>query len=52
MQILTISDEIVPAIYSLNVKQRFQGVDFVLCCGDLPYYYIEFVVTMLSVPVF
>jgi Icc-related predicted phosphoesterase len=52
MRVLTISDEIVPAIYSLNVKQRFPGVDFVLSCGDLPYYYIEFVVTMLGVPVF
>ncbi len=52
MQILTISDEIVPAIYSLNIKQRFGDVDFVLSCGDLPYYYIEFIVTMLGVPLF
>lgn len=52
MQILTISDEIVPAIYSLNIKQRFGHVDFVLSCGDLPLYYIEFVVTMLGVPCF
>ncbi len=52
MQVLTISDEIVPAIYSLNIRQRFRDVAFVLCCGDLPYYYIEFVVTMLGVPVF
>lgn len=52
MQILTISDEIVPAIYSLNVKQRFPEVGMILSCGDLPYYYIEFVVTMLSVPCF
>lgn len=52
MQILTISDEIVPAIYSLNIKQRFPEVEMVLCCGDLPYYYIEFVVTMLGVPSF
>lgn len=52
MQILTISDEIVPAIYSLNIKQRFPEVGLILSCGDLPYYYIEFVVTMLSVPCF
>ncbi|NTV65489.1 MAG: metallophosphoesterase [Oscillochloris sp.] len=50
MQILTISDEIVPAIYSLNIKQRFQGVDLVLGCGDLPIYYVDFVITMLGVP--
>jgi Icc-related predicted phosphoesterase len=52
MQILTISDEIVPAIYSLNIKQRFMGVDMVLSCGDLPIYYIDFVITMLGVPCF
>lgn len=52
MQILTISDEIVPAIYSLNIKQRYPDVELILGCGDLPYYYLEFVVTMLSVPCF
>ncbi|NJN17194.1 MAG: metallophosphoesterase [Oscillochloris sp.] len=52
MRILTISDEIVPAIYSLNVKHRFDGIDLVLSCGDLPIYYVEFVVTMLGAPTF
>ncbi|NWG21753.1 MAG: metallophosphoesterase [Chloroflexi bacterium] len=50
MQYLTVSDEIVPAIYSLNIKQRFTSVGCVLSCGDLPYYYLEFIVTMLCVP--
>ncbi|RRR70714.1 MAG: metallophosphoesterase [Candidatus Viridilinea halotolerans] len=52
MQILTISDEIVPAIYSLNLKQRLPQVHCVFSCGDLPYYYIEFVLTTLQVPCF
>lgn len=52
MHILTISDEVVPAIYSLNIKQRFADVGLVLGCGDLPYYYVEFIVTMLGVPCF
>ncbi|NTU82981.1 MAG: metallophosphoesterase [Chloroflexales bacterium] len=52
MQILTISDEVVPAIYSLNIKQRYPDVGLILGCGDLPYYYIEFVVSMLNVPCF
>ncbi|MDW8213210.1 MAG: metallophosphoesterase [Roseiflexaceae bacterium] len=50
MMCLTVSDEIVPAIYSPNVKQRFGAVQCVLSCGDLPYYYLEFIVTMLCVP--
>jgi Icc-related predicted phosphoesterase len=48
MKILTISDEIVPAIYSLNIKQRFSDVDLLLGCGDLPFYYVEYVITMLG----
>ncbi len=52
MQILSVSDEVVPAIYSLNIKQRFGAVGMVLGCGDLPYYYVEFIVTMLNVPCF
>lgn len=52
MMFLTVSDEVVPAIYSLNVKERFQGIQCVLGCGDLPPYYLEFIVTMLAKPCF
>jgi uncharacterized protein len=52
MLFLTISDEVVPAIYSLNIKERFRGIDGVLGCGDLPPYYLEFIVTMLAKPCF
>lgn len=52
MQFLTVSDEIVPVIYSLNIKERFADVVGVFGCGDLPYYYLEFIVTMLGVPCF
>lgn len=52
MLFLTVSDEVVPAIYSLNIKERFSGIDGVLGCGDLPPYYLEFVVTMLAKPCF
>lgn len=50
MQVLTVADEVVPAVYSLSIKERFPKVKLVLGCGDLPYYYLEFIVTMLSVP--
>ena len=52
MLFLTVSDEVVPAIYSLNIKERFRGIDCVLGCGDLPPYYLEFIVTMLAKPCF
>ena len=52
MQFLTVSDEVVPSIYSLNIKERFGHIQAVLGCGDLPPYYLEFVVTMLAIPCF
>lgn len=50
--VLSISDRIEEIIYSANIRQRFPEVDFVISCGDLPYYYTEFVVNALNVPVF
>lgn len=50
MRVLTLSDEVVPLVYSLQIKERFPDVAVVLGCGDLPYYYLEFVMTMLNVP--
>lgn len=52
MEFLTVSDEVVPAIYSLNIKERFHTIDAVFGCGDLPAYYLEFIVTMLARPCF
>lgn len=52
MKILALSDEVVDMIYSPSVKERFAEVDFVVGCGDVPFYYLEFVVTALEKPVF
>ncbi len=52
MKVLAISDEIVPQIYDPGIKSRFGDVDLVLGCGDLPHYYLEYVATMLRVPVY
>ncbi|MFO7170752.1 MAG: metallophosphoesterase [Chloroflexota bacterium] len=52
MRFLTVSDEIVPAVYSLNIKERFRDVQCALGCGDLPFYYLEFIVTTLAIPCF
>lgn len=52
MKLLAISDEEVPSIYSGRIRENFGDVDLVLGCGDLPFYYLEFVVTMLDKPVY
>ncbi|HAM43820.1 MAG TPA: metallophosphoesterase [Propionibacteriaceae bacterium] len=50
MKILAISDQVDQRIYSPAVADRFGDVDLVLSCGDLPLYYLEYVVTLLRVP--
>jgi Icc-related predicted phosphoesterase len=52
MKILTISDRVEEVLYSPALKQFFGDVDLVLGCGDLPYYYLEYIVTMLGGPLF
>jgi Icc-related predicted phosphoesterase len=52
VKILALSDEVVEFIYSPQVKERFGEVDFVVGCGDLPFYYLEFIVTLLDKPVY
>jgi Icc-related predicted phosphoesterase len=52
VKILVLSDHVADALYSRNVRERFGDVDLLLSCGDLPYSYLEYVVTMLQVPAF
>ena len=52
MKILTISDIVVPALYGEFETRRFQGIDLVLGCGDLPPEYLSFLVNALSVPLY
>jgi hypothetical protein len=52
LKILTISDKVDELIYSPAIKHQFGDVDLVLGCGDLPHYYLEFIVTMLGGPLF
>jgi len=50
MRILTISDKIVPSLYSPGIRSHIGDVDLILSCGDLPYYYIDYIVSMLDKP--
>ena len=52
MKVLTISDVEVNLLYNPRIRERFTGVDVILSCGDLPYYYLEFILSMLDVPLF
>ncbi|MFO7917558.1 MAG: metallophosphoesterase [Anaerolineae bacterium] len=47
MKILTVSDKPDDLVYSPNIRERFGDVDLVLSCGDLPFRYLEYIVSML-----
>lgn len=50
MKILALSDQVVEHLYTPLVKERFGDVDLVVGCGDLPNYYLDYIVSMLNVP--
>ncbi len=52
MKILAVSDIEMEMIYSPLVVQRFRDVDLLIGCGDLPYYYLEYMISMLDRPLY
>jgi uncharacterized protein len=50
LKILAISDMVVDRLYSTQVAERFRDIGMILSCGDLPYEYLEFLVTSMNVP--
>ncbi|MGD0878027.1 MAG: metallophosphoesterase [Anaerolineales bacterium] len=50
MKILAVSDEVVDRLYNTRILQNFRDIELILGCGDLPYEYLEFLVTVLNVP--
>jgi len=51
-KILAVSDQVVERIYALATDGHFRDVDLILGCGDLPYTYLEYLVSILNVPLF
>jgi uncharacterized protein len=52
MRVLVVSDQIVESLNSPALTQIARGVEMVLSCGDLPAEYLEFIVSMLNVPLY
>jgi Icc-related predicted phosphoesterase len=52
VKILAVSDQVVERVYTLSSNGHFQDVELILGCGDMPYAYLEYLVTMLNVPMF
>ena len=52
MKILAVSDQALERVYTLSSSGHFRGIELIIGCGDLPYAYLEYIVTMLNVPMF
>jgi len=52
MKILCVSDYVDPLIYNQNVKSLFPDIDLILCAGDLPMDYVDFIVTVFNLPTY
>jgi uncharacterized protein len=52
MKILAVSDEERAVIYNPTITQRFADIDLVISCGDLPYYYLEYIISTLNKPLY
>ncbi len=52
MKILSVSDIEVSFIYNPVAALRFQDVDLLISCGDLSYFYLEYILTILNVPAY
>jgi Icc-related predicted phosphoesterase len=52
VKILCVSDQIDPLVYSSSIKVRFSDINLVLCAGDLPLDYLDFIVSSLNIPLF
>lgn len=52
MKILVISDQESKALWDYYTPDKFEGIDFIIACGDLKASYLEFLVTMTNLPIY
>lgn len=52
MRILAVSDVVDTSLYSPSLESRVGGVDVIVSCGDLPFDYLEYLVTFTGKPLF
>lgn len=48
MKILAVSDRVLDKLYCADVRQKYPDIDLLVGCGDLPFYYLEFLVSALD----
>ncbi len=53
MKILAVSDKVEESFFAPGLKMpELEGIELIIACGDLPSSYLEYLVTILNVPLF
>jgi uncharacterized protein len=52
VKILAVSDRVEPMLHGPSLNSYARGVEAVVSCGDLPFEYLEYIVTFLGVPLY
>ncbi len=53
MKILCVSDIEAPQLHSaVNLRRQYSDIDLIISCGDMPPGYLDFISTIISVPMF
>lgn len=52
MKIMAVSDKVLNNLYCSDVRQKHPNVDLIVGCGDLPFYYLDFLTSGLDARIF
>lgn len=53
VKILFVSDTVMPQLESaVNLRRQYSAVELLVSCGDMPSVYLEFITSVLNVPLF
>ena len=52
MRVLVVSDKVESLLYGPTITKYAGDVDLILSCGDIPFYYFEFIISMLNRPAY
>ena len=50
MKILAVSDRVLYKLYTGQTRQTYADVDLLIGCGDLPFYYLDFLTSAIDAP--
>jgi uncharacterized protein len=48
VRIMAVSDRVMDQLYCSDVRFKYPDIDLIIGCGDLPFYYLEFLVSALD----